>query len=469
MAFLHKKLVRDTVPGFFQTVVNQLCGLAIFLVLSVQLDKAAFGEINWTLAVLLTSFAVLGFGIDQLVVKKIAAGSNSNEIISLYLLHVLLTGCIFYAALFLGHFLFPSFFNKHYFLLWLAIGKLAVFIASIFRQLANGREEFRLLAVMMIISNVLRALALLLLWGLNLVNTATVVWVFIAGDIAELITCWLLARTRFRLQLSLARRWQQYRLLLKESLPQLGSTILAAVASRMDWILMGLMGMSVQLADYSFAYKIFEMSMLPLAVIGTVLIPRFVRMFNSPVSNLDKLFTLVRLEMVFAAATAMVLCILWVPVIDELTRGRYGAVNNRTILWLAAAIPFLYLNNLLWTVLFAKGHLRQILWIMLVVFLFNLAGNILLIPRYSGQGAAVSWLAAAALQSVLMLAAVNIKRLTINTGWLLFCILCATGTAYAAMYFFSGTVPVVAVAVLLYLLLMGLSGALRRSDMKMLQ
>jgi O-antigen/teichoic acid export membrane protein len=464
MAFLHKKLVKDSAPGFLQVIINQCCGLAIFLVLSVQLDKAAFGEINWAMAVLLTSFAILSFGIDQLVVKKIAAGSDMGTVTSLYLLHTLLTGGIFYLLLLAGRFLFPSFFTTHYFLLWLAMGKLAVFVASVFRQLANGRERFRLLAVMMVVSNVLRAIALLVLWGLHRVNTVSVIWVFIAGDMAELLACWLLAKSRFKLQLSFAGRWQQYRQLLKESLPQLGATILGAATARMDWILMGLMGMAVQLADYSFAYKIFEMAMLPLAVIGTLLIPRITRMFNTPGSNTDKLFALLRLEMVLAAGTALALCILWVPVVDGLTLGRYGVVNSVTILLLGAAIPFLYLNNLLWTILFTKGYLGQIFWIMLLVFLFNLAGNLLLIPRYAGEGAAISWLAASALQSILLLVAVKIKQVTICTGWLPYCILCAAGAGYAANYFFTNILLVFPVAVLLLI-----AGALRRADVKVLQ
>jgi O-antigen/teichoic acid export membrane protein len=519
MAFLHKKLVKDSVPGFLQVIINQCCGLAIFLVLSVQLNKAAFGEINWALAVLLSSFAILGFGIDQLVVKKIAAGSDNSEVTSLYLLHTLLTGGVFYLLLVAGQFLFPSFFTAHYFLLWLAMGKLAVFVASVFRQLANGRERFRLLALMMVVSNVLRALALLVLWGLHQVNTASVIWVFVAGDMVELLACWWLARSRFKLQLSFAGRcWQQYRQLLKESLPQLGSTILAAATARMDWMLMGLMGMSVQLADYSFAYKIFEMAMLPLAIIGPLLIPRFTRMFNpdfavgckicpkgrrkppkralsgltltkmrsilrqpkanfaiakfgfnTPGSDTGKLFTLLRLEMVLAAGTALVLYILWVPVIGWLTQGRYGAVNSSTVLLLGAAIPFLYLNNLLWTVLFTKGHLKQIFRIMLVVFIFNLAGNLLLIPRYAGEGAAIAWLAASALQSILLLVAVNIKKMIVYAGWLPVCILCAAGAGYTANYFFTGILVIFSVAILLYLLLVVVTGALHSKDIKALQ
>jgi O-antigen/teichoic acid export membrane protein len=464
MAFLHKNLVKDSLAGFLQVFINQFCGLIIFLVLSLQLDKAAFGELNWALAVLLTSFAILSFGIDQLVVKKIAAGNSSREVASMYLLHTLLTGGLFYVLLLAGSWLFPSFFVTHYFLLWLGIARLFVFITSVFRQVANGMERFGLLAAMMVISNVLRAVALLLLWWCGGIQVTSVIIVFIFGDLAELLICWLLARQRLQLRFLLAGCWQQYCMLLKEALPQLGSTMIAAAATRMDWILMGTMGMTVQLADYSFAYKIYEMALLPLTVISVLLMPRITRMLNTPGIYMHKLCTLLRLEMVLATATVLVLCMLWQPAVDGLTQGRYGAVNSLTILLLGAAIPFHYLNNLLWTILFAKGHLKQIFRIMLLVFLVNLAGNMWLLPRYYGDGAAIAWLVASALQSILLLAAVNSKRLMVCAVWLPFCLLCAAVAGYGAHYYFTNVFVAFPVAVLLFLLLMAASGAVRRTD-----
>jgi O-antigen/teichoic acid export membrane protein len=465
MAFFQAKLVKDAAPGFLQTVVNQLCGLAIFFILSVELDKIVFGEINWTLAVWLSAFALLSFGMDQLVVKKIAAGEDLITVTSLYLLHTLLAGGIFYVLVLGSSVLFHGFFAVHYLLLWIGIGKLAIFIASVFRQVANGREQFRLLAIMMLVSNVLRALALLILWLLHQVNTVSVICVFVAGDIVELVVCWLLAKQKFRITLSLAKRWPQYRLLLKEALPQLGTTILGAITARMDWVLMGLMGLNIQLADYSFAYKIYETALLPLMVIAALLLPRFARMFGSGSIHKNKLFTLLRVEMVFAAATALALYVAWVPVVDTLTAGRYGAVNSCTILLLGATIPVMYLNNLLWTILFSRAQLRLIFYSMLVSFACNLAGNLLLIPLYAGDGAAMAWLCGAVVQCVIMLCAVKMKDLSLQAAWLPVCVLFAASAGYTALYFFNNPLVVFMVAGLLYLLLVVVTGALRKADL----
>ncbi len=115
------KLLKDLSANTLQIIINQVCGLVIFYVLSVFFSKNDFGEINWSLAILLTAFSILSLGIDQLVVKKIAEGISPQIILSVYFLHVMLTGCLFYLALLLVYFIFPGF--HHQLLLFLGIGQ----------------------------------------------------------------------------------------------------------------------------------------------------------------------------------------------------------------------------------------------------------------------------------------------------------------------------------------------------------
>src|SRR5207253_7247195 len=116
--------IQNISANALQMIISQGLALIIFYVLSKQLDKTTFGNFNWSLAVLLTSFGVLSCGMDQLVVKKIAAGENASSLLSLYLLHVLLAGSFFYSFLLFSYFLFPSFYAGQHLLLFLSIGKL---------------------------------------------------------------------------------------------------------------------------------------------------------------------------------------------------------------------------------------------------------------------------------------------------------------------------------------------------------
>ena len=93
---MKRKFIRDISANSLQVIINQVSGLVIFYVLSAFFSKNDFGEINWSLAILLTAFSILSFGIDQVTVKKIAAGEDARSVLSMYIMHVLLAGGLFY-------------------------------------------------------------------------------------------------------------------------------------------------------------------------------------------------------------------------------------------------------------------------------------------------------------------------------------------------------------------------------------
>src|ERR1700749_654186 len=145
---MKNRFVRDISINSFQLIINQFCGLVIFYVLSVHLSKENFGALNWALAVLLTAFSILSFGIDQVSIKKIASGSDPKQILSIYLFHVLFAGLLFYGILLTGYVFLHIHLSQYYLLLFLGIGKLMIFFSTPFKQLANGLEKFRALLYM---------------------------------------------------------------------------------------------------------------------------------------------------------------------------------------------------------------------------------------------------------------------------------------------------------------------------------
>src|SRR5437588_7959265 len=205
-----------------QLVINQLSGLVIFYILSVSLDKNSFGEINLALALLLASFNILSFGIDQVSVRKIAMGENREKVISLYLIHVFITGFAFYGVLLLGCELFSPHISTYNLLLLIGIGKLAIYFSMVFKQSAIGMERFKLLTRMSVITNVARSCAFLILTFLQLVSLNTVIIVFISGDVLELLAGSYFFKRETGLPSTI--RWDKgaYIRLIKESLPQLG-------------------------------------------------------------------------------------------------------------------------------------------------------------------------------------------------------------------------------------------------------
>ena len=466
---MNRKFIRDISANTLQVIIVQLCGLAIFYFLSTRLSKNEFGEINWSLAVLLTAFGILSFGVDQISIKRIASGSDATRTLSSYIMHVLIAGVLFYTFLWIGNFVFPSFFEHHHLLLLLGIGKLMIFLSTPFKQLATGLEKFRPLLFMAICSNVLRSAALIIFAALDQFSLDIIIVIFIAGDLAELLLCLFIMQYIIKVPVRLNWNKAEYTGLVKEALPQLGVAIFTSALSRLDWIFLGLLASNIILAEYSFAYKVFEVSTLPMLVIAPVLIPRFTKLFHpsvkviSPVRTND-LFVLLRLEMVIASLVALVLTILWVPVIDWITQHKYGAVNQYTILLLSASMPFLYLNNFLWTINFAQSRLKMIFYVFLFSFLFNLAGDIIMIPFFKAEGAAIAYLIAIIVQSVIYLKKTRLDGLKDNSYSVLLCPVIALVSGFLATWLFNSTWMILFGSLFFYMLVLYFTKQIRVSD-----
>ena len=401
---MKRKLIRDISINTLQVIINQLSGLVIFYVLSAFFSKNDFGEINWSLAILLTAFSILSLGIDQVTVKKIAAGEDARSVLSLYMTHVALAGGLFYSFLLVAWFIFPSL-QHHYLLLFFGIGKLMIFFSTPFKQLANGLEKFKALFYMAVCSNIIRSTCLIIFSFFSTPVLTTVIVIFISGDVAELLVSFFITNKILKNPLSVRPDKINYLSLLRESLPQAGVAIFTSAIARFDWIILGILASNIIVAEYSFAFKVFEITTLPLLIIAPLLIPLFTRLYLNTVKpskeKINYLFILLRVEMIGSSLIALLLNILWIPVIDFITNGKYGHVNTYTILILSACMPLIYVNNFFWTINFAKGELKKIFYIFFITFLINVICDITLIPFFKAEGAAIGYFAAIFIQFIL--------------------------------------------------------------------
>lgn len=393
LATYRKSLSANTV----QLLWNQALGLTVFLLLARTLPKSAFGMLNGLLAFLLLSFGILSFGIDQLLVRKVAAGERSGAWVATALLHYGLAAFVFYALLFLAPWLVPG--VPLSLLLLLAAGKGLLFLGQPFKSACTGEERFGRLLAMSVIANGGKALGLgWLLWR-GTPGLAAVVAVFALADALEALSCVVLYQQGGgRLQWS--GSGQRYRRLLREAAPQLGTTVFAAALARFDWLLLAALCPATVLAEYSFAYKAFELAQLPLLAIAPLLVPRFTRMLRQGEGSAD-LRRLLRTELLLALGSLLLLNAAWVPVADWISGGKYGASCRGTVFLLSLALPLLYYNNFLWSLHFAEGRTALIFRLFAFTFLLNLVANLLLLPLWGKEGAAAAFVLALAAQTAL--------------------------------------------------------------------
>lgn len=465
---MQNRFLRNVSANTLQLIINQLFGLLIFYALSKGLDKNIFGQINWSLAVLLTVFALLTFGIDQVMVRKIAAGHDKQSMFAAYLFHVIISGGLFYGLLLVQYFLFPGLFPQQSFLLFIGVGKLMIFFSTPFKQVATGVEKFTSLLYMSVVSNIIRGIGLLLLLFLHNMSVINVLIIFIAGDLAELLLCIIIARPI--LQPPLKIRWDknlQFNLL-KESLPQTGVVIFTAIMARFDWILIGVLVSSTRLAEYSFAWKLFEVSTLPLLIVAPIMIPLFTRIFKQSYKANDPSFFL-EWQVIIACFVALLLNVCWVPLIDLITDGKYGEVNSVTVFLFSLSMPLLYFNNYLWTINFAKGKLGLIFSVIGLAFILNIAGCCILIPLHQNEGAAMAYLLSVFIQSVLYFQTTAFSmprgRKLLLLLWPVAALICG----FIARQYITGLVAGITLPLTVYIMIVLASRQVRVKDWKTLQ
>ena len=463
------KLLKDVSASTLQVVINQILGTIVFLVTSFHLSKENYGELNWSFAVFTFTNTLLSLRLEQIVVKRSATEKDSSGIMTLYLFHVIITGLGFYSILLFLKFIFPSFFTDHYLLLIIGISQLLSFFSSPFKQIANGKERFDYLAIMSCASNFVRVVSLVLIIYLVGINLKWVLIVFIFSSAIELAVSYFMVTSKMKIPVNTGFKWNEYKRLLNQSMPQIGVAILAAGISRIDWIFLGLFSSREAIAEYSFAYRVYELSPFPLLIIAPVLLSRFSKLFSvsNPASfdlKKNEITMLIRAEMIVATFIPLVLNIIWTPVIDSITDNKYGAVNEHTFLILSFCVPFGYIINIFWSALFAQNHLRLILKITAITFSVIFIGDLIFIPLWGAIGAAIVYLVATITEYINYMRSSELSKIKETWRSLLSCIAIAAVSGFSAFNFFENTGWQLVWASMTFFLLLIITKQLKKND-----
>jgi O-antigen/teichoic acid export membrane protein len=471
---MEKNFLKDISASTLQVILNQVLGLLIFILISRYLEKSVYGEFNWSLAILTFITTILSLRLEQIVVRKVAAGEEPSKLLTLFTGHTIFFGLLFYGVLFLASILFPSFFKQHDLLLVLAISQLLSFFSSPFKQLANGKEQFSWLAVMSSVSNLIKSAWLLWIVFFSFLTIQQVLAIYIISSLVELLVCFFVVQ--FKLKTGISNQWvvRDYFILLNESLPQIGSVLLNACIARIDWILLGIFSGTVITAEYSFAYKVFELCPVPLLILAPVLLSRFSKYFsqNPETSVLNKkreLGFFIRYEMIAATIIPLVLNVVWIPLIDTLTNNKYGAVNKTNFLLLSLCVPFQYMINLLWTVEFAQNRLKRVFRITAITCFIIVAGDVLLIPLLDARGAAIVYLLATAIEYFFYLRVSVIAGIKESWQSLIFCVSVALLSGTVVNSITNVVLIQLPLSVFIYFILLVATKQIKKEDLQMIK
>ena len=449
-----QKLIKDISANAVQTIAVQVFGILIFYFTSKYLPKDQFGDLNWSMATCATAIAICSLGLDLIFVKKVASGENVLMFARIHLFHTVLTG-VFLIVLtgILTALIYPGFGRAHPVFLFVLASLSLSNIANSFKLGLNGLESYGKLARISVVANSVKLLLILAVFLAGNFSVLNVTLVFILTSLAELILSYYFLKRELNHKIRPALVVTEYKYFILESLPQLGVVLFDSALARIDWILLGIIGTAAVTAEYSFAYKIFEISKLPMLIIAPVLLTRFSNIFKdneilaSSSSSINLFF---RIEMFVIMLIPVFLVVTWSPIIDFFTDGKYGAANETTFLILSGCVPMHAVINFLWTIGFVKGRLKPIMVITIIVSVINVVFNLLLIPYYAGEGAALAFLLSTITQLILYIIFIRKSGFNIRFAPAVFSLITAVVCSLGAKLLINNLIFAVIASLLVY-------------------
>ena len=450
-----RKLFRDISASTIQVIISQLLGLVLFLLTSRWLGKELFGELNWSLAIATLCVSVATMGMELIVMRRIARGDDIRTITGIYTWHLIFSGGSILLLLVLAALIAPQTFSVHFLFPAILASQLISLFTSPFKQITNGIRSFDHLALLSVISNAVKVSLLIIAQALDMLSATAIAWIYIIAAIVETITGLYLVTRRMGLRLfPLHTNPEAYFSLVRESLPQFGVTFFNIILARFDWILLGIFTTTVITAEYSFAYRVFELSRIPLLILSPVLMPVFIAIFrNDAVLSARqhlKLDLLFRIEMAVSVLLPILLISCWTPLMESLTLHKYGGVNEQIFIVLSCCIPLQFATDYYWNLCFAQNQMKLTFLVAIGSGLLNISLNVLLIPIYAGTGAAIAYLSSFVAQLMLFYLNTREHQVKPNLQLLFKTFLCAAAALLLSRQLVHDPVVSVTVALLLY-------------------
>ena len=189
---------------------------------------------------------------------------------------------------------------------------------------------------------------------------------------------------------SLRFDWPAWKKFLKESYPVGISAIIVFAYFKLDTILLSILKTSADVGIYNVAYKVVEnVAFFPAMFVGLVM-PIMSRYIFSERHKFEKVADKTFKVFLILAAPLVVGTIFLAKNIVGLIGGAGFEESTLVLRILAFAMAFLFFGNFFINVIIAGNQQRKLIAILFFCAVFNISLNLVLIPRYSYNGAAVT-------------------------------------------------------------------------------
>ena len=283
-------------------------------------------------------------------------------------------------------------------LLGIAIAGGTLFTGAIsgpFASMFFAREQMRAASLSAVTGSLANAAALAVVLALGGSVIAALTAVTLAGIAPVVVLVWMWRRQLPIPRPRMARRpWLEA---LRRSFPYLVLGVVGLVYFRIDAMLLTWLQGPAATGLYVAAYRLLDaVTDLP-GVVVAALFPAFARGHLHNRADLRRSYQRIGALLTLGGLLAGGALFLTAGPLMRLLYGMDFAESAAVLRLLAVAVALIFADTANTLVLYSRPELRNVVWLSLVTTAANLVLNLVLIPRYSSQGAAVATIASTVL------------------------------------------------------------------------
>lgn len=351
------------------------------------ISPEGFGILGYTTAFVSYFLLFVDFGFDVISVKNIA---NDKSLISKYVNNIIsfriLLAILFFIILAVVIFFLNETLIIKFALLLTGIN---LFVQAFTAEFVfQATEKIKYLSIKVIVKNVI-ILALVLFFVRNFSDVLLVVGISVFANFA--MNIWLLNKyTKIFEKYNWLVDRKFLKALFKESFPLIISSFMIVIYYNLDMIMLGIIKSQRDVGIYNAAYKIFMIGLIPLAAIVKIFLPSLSKIKDSVLLK----STIKKYGIMMLASGGLIASVIYFSA-DQSVTIIFGSEYRNAIvplMILALNILVISVNVFFGNPLTVWG--KQKVYAIAITFgaVTNIILNILLIPKYSYNGAALATL-----------------------------------------------------------------------------
>jgi len=382
---------KDILHNFISLVSAELFSKLIAFFTTVYLARVitpeGFGIIGFATAFISYFLLFIDLGLDTISLKKI---SNDQTVVGRYVNNIisfrLLISIIVYLLLFLIILLLNIETVQKAAILLLGLN---LFVQSITLDFVfQATEKIKYLSIKVISKNLL-TLILVLIFVRNISDVLLVVFIFVLTNLA--VSIWMLKKySNIFESFKWGIDYGFVKKLVAESFPLAISAFMISIYYNLDMVMLGMIKTETEVGIYNAVYRIFMIGILPIGVIVKILLPSISRILEK-----DKLINSLIKYGIMLLVTSVIVSVVFYFFAEELLIiifGKQYIAGTYALMIISFNIAVIGVNVFFGNPLTVWGKQRQYAVAITFGAIANILLNIILIPKYSYNGAAFATL-----------------------------------------------------------------------------